>query len=550
MKNVFALTFLILGACASQTSPTGGPKDETPPKLIRSNPADQSLNFDKLSLELTFDEYVKLQNQKEEIIITPTISKPYEIQARKNKVFLTFPEPLEEKTTYTINFREAIRDITESNPAENLKITFSTGEYIDSLSISGKVYDLLGYDLGDNITVGLQRDIDTLDIFNHKPLYFTKIDKQGAFKLENLRPAAYRLYAFNDQNKNLKIDSKSEPYGFVPQIIQLENDLDNFNIPLQKLDARELKVTATRQSGTTFGIRLSKGIRQYNLSFEGKDSLYVHHPDEHNTLIKIYPKTAVSDSTDFRLTAVDSTGQQIDSLLRYKMNFEGRRIKDDFNSKSETALIYQERSILEKVFQFNKPLKSINFDSLFFRIDSLTKIHFTIADIIVDSSRNHLTLRKELGKEIIDSIKTATSTKKSWGQPYHLYIKKGAFVSIENDSLKLQTEKPKITNNETTSTIIVQVETAYPKYIVQIIDSRNRVAQEQRDIKTYSFRYLTPGEYRIRVLIDKNENGIWDPGNYFKNLAPEPVHIYQNDEGSEIIKILANWEIGPIVLIF
>jgi uncharacterized protein (DUF2141 family) len=558
MKYITYTCIFLLVACASQTTPTGGPKDETPPKLIRSIPENLTLNFNSQTIELTFDEFVKAQKQKEQIIITPSIQGEYELSIKKNKVIINFPEPFEEKTTYTINFREAIQDITESNPAENLKLTFSTGNYIDSLSIAGNVYDILGYKLADNITVGLMRDIDTLNIFNYRPLYFTRTDKSGLFQLENIKPGRYNLYAFNDINKNLKVDSRNEAYGFLKDPLELAESLDSLQIGLIKLDARDLKTSSARQTGTLFVTKLSKGIVSYNIVFEENDSTYIHHLAEFNSAIKIYPINRVTDSVYYNLTAIDSIGNKLDTTLLYKTDFTARRIPENFEVKTEPANLFVERGNVEKQFRFNKPIKHINYDSIYFYVDSLITIPIKRKDFRMDSLQNTITLNLELEKAIIDSLlkvkpappRSSREEVRLVAKSPELYFGKGAFVSVENDSNKVVKENPKQVKYENTGSLLIETNTKEESFIIQILDTKNQIVSEIKNVSKTTIRYLKPGDYRIRVLIDANKNGVWDPGDYFRKELPEPVYIYKNEEGSESIKLLANWEIGPLVLTF
>jgi hypothetical protein len=179
----------VLG-CARQSTPTGGPKDTIPPVLIKSYPAKGQINFKDNYLELTFSEAVILNNPKEQFLITPSVGKEYKTELRKNKVFIRFEKPLLDSTTYSINFRDGIQDITEKNPARNLKLAFSTGHYIDSLSIAGKVTELLKDKEVKDATVALYQT-DTFNIFKHKPVYITRANDKGIFSIENLKPGKY-----------------------------------------------------------------------------------------------------------------------------------------------------------------------------------------------------------------------------------------------------------------------------------------------------------------------------------------------------------------------
>src|SRR5690606_17088063 len=176
----------IIFACAKQTSPTGGPKDTIPPRLINSLPRHEALNSNPTTITLEFTEHIILANPKEQIIITPDIQKKYEITAKKTRVIMQLENKLDSNTTYSINFRDAVQDITEKNPARNLRLAFSTGSYIDSLSISGTVRDLFQNKEVKDATVALFQS-DTFDIFKHKPVYLTKTNDKGEYSIENLK---------------------------------------------------------------------------------------------------------------------------------------------------------------------------------------------------------------------------------------------------------------------------------------------------------------------------------------------------------------------------
>jgi len=225
-----AIFYLMLVACASQTTPTGGPQDEIPPVLMSSNPKNGQRNFKGKTLELNFDEDVKLKDPKEEILITPSPGKNIKFTSKKNKIIIEPEEDWKDSTTYSLSFREGIQDLTEGNPAENLRLAFSTGNEIDSLSINGSVHETFSEKIPEKITVALYQS-DTFDIFNHTPTYFTKSDKKGKFSIQNLKAGIYYIYAFNDKNKNLKIESKTEKFGYLTNPI----DVQKKQTPLRSL---------------------------------------------------------------------------------------------------------------------------------------------------------------------------------------------------------------------------------------------------------------------------------------------------------------------------
>ncbi|MEQ8574496.1 MAG: Ig-like domain-containing protein, partial [Fulvivirga sp.] len=222
LKQAFFIgLFITTIQCANQTAPTGGPKDEDPPELVTSNPTNGELNVSTKIITLEFNEYIKANNAKEQIIITPRLSQEYEVNIRKNKLLIELSEPLSDSTTYTINIREGVKDITENNPPDNLKIAFSTGSYLDSLSITGIVNDQLLNKFVDDFSIYLYDASDTIDFFNGPPLYLTKTNEKGEYILENLKSGTYNLFALKDKNNNFIADVKSETYGFYSSPIVL-----------------------------------------------------------------------------------------------------------------------------------------------------------------------------------------------------------------------------------------------------------------------------------------------------------------------------------------
>ncbi|MFM8740078.1 MAG: Ig-like domain-containing protein, partial [Cytophagales bacterium] len=166
LLTLLAAANLLLASCANQTSPTGGPQDKKPPVLLKSIPKDNQRNFVGKTLELEFDEYVQLKNANEEVMITPSLGKKSKIIAKKNRVIISPEKALQENTTYTVNFRDAVQDLNERNPVYNLRLAFSTGSEIDSLRIAGTVSELFKEQPPDKITVALYQS-DTFKIFQH-----------------------------------------------------------------------------------------------------------------------------------------------------------------------------------------------------------------------------------------------------------------------------------------------------------------------------------------------------------------------------------------------
>lgn len=557
-KSLHWLIFpLFILSCARQTSPTGGPKDTIPPTLIRSFPVKEQTNFKDNTIELIFDEAVAVNNPKEQIIITPDINKEYDIIAHKNKVSLTLKGKLKDSTTYSFNFRDAIQDITEKNPAPNLKLALSTGAYIDSLAIEGTVTDPLKNKEYKDVTVALYEN-DTFNILKHKPAYLTKSDDKGRYRIENLKPGIYHVYAIDDKNRNLIADSKTEYYGFLADSISLTKNIRSINIPLIKLDARSLKLTNTRPYNTYFNIKTSKNLKQFQISSAGEIVISSFGEDQSN--IKVYNTFDTKDSVAIKFHALDSVNNSLDTTLYAK--FSDRDVKPEaFTIKSEGFKVLDNRATIKGKIQFNKPLLDIHFDSILYRIDSAKTITFSRENILWDSLHNRLTLEKTFDKSLLSKPEPDSKTNKPTQKPspqnksapqkvisHQLLFGKGAFISIELDSSKHSEEQLKPITLEETGIIFIDIQTTEANFTVELLDKNFNVISSQKNIRKPQFEDLSPSEYQIRLIIDKDNDGKWSPGNYLLKQEPEPIRFYTNEKANPVINLKANWEVGPLLI--
>lgn len=552
---------LLIWSCANQTTPTGGPKDEQPPRLLKSIPEHKQKNYKNNTIQLTFDEYVNLNNAKDEILISPIIAEEPEFKVKKNIVTITSPKGWVDSTTYSISFREGIRDITENNPPVNLKLAFSTGPLIDSMMIRGRTRLALNTKIPEKITVALYQ-ADTFNIFEHTPNYFTFNNKKGQFSLENIKNGQYYIYAFEDKNKNLKVESKTEKFGFLANPINLEGPVDSLTVPLVSLDMRPLLLNSIRNNGLFTRLKFNKYITEFTI-LSPKDIKTTNVFGSDQTEVVIYNPKEIIDSVKFSLTAIDSMGLKIDTTFFIK-ELPPSFIPDNFTVKTNTIKFDIETNELSQFYILSKPLQTINYDSLFIRTDSTHIIPITPADIRYDTTFKKVYFSKVIHPDSLyrkepdikdpkpegDSVqlKRKSSVFKKF-QP-SLHINRSAFISIEGDTLKKQNFSINETNKSQTGILLIEVKTLEPNFIIQLINTAGSVIREVRNEKKHTFNFLSPENYKIQVIIDKNNNGRWDWGNIFKKEEPENIYFYQTKDKKYDVPIRANWELGPLMLIF
>lgn len=536
MRALFPILFILaFSECARQTQPNGGPKDNDPPELLSSTPTNGEKNFHGNSIELTFDEYVKLKDPKEEILITPSPGANTKFLVKKNKVIITPEKKLIDSTTYSIAFREGIQDINEGNPTDDLHLAFSTGPIIDSLKIFGSVSEVFKDQVPEKITIGLYQS-DTFDIFKHKPHLFSKSDKQGKFAISNLKPGKYFIYAFDDKNKNQKVDSKSERFGFLANEINLPQDKDTLQIRLVHLDTRKIKLTSIRNTSSISIIRFNKPLDSLSLTTEKNPIIYTY--GDNRSEVILYKDFDKKDSLRISVFAKDSLDQKLDTAVYAKFT-DNKIVQEKFKFSAWKVNYERSSNLLQGEATTNKLLTSINFDSIYIQIDTINFQPITPKEITIDTLYKTIKLKTTLN----------INPKQKIPNPVLLFGK-GAFVSLDNDSSKAQDVKLQIPKSEATGMVSIEIRTKEPHFEVLLTTTNNSIVKSFRDQKKYTFAYLEPTEYKITIIIDSNNNEKWDPGDFFKKEEPEKVFLYKTLEKKISFPIRANWELGPLVITF
>ncbi|MCX2718312.1 Ig-like domain-containing protein [Lentiprolixibacter aurantiacus] len=521
-----AFFFLILltgWQCARRGSPTGGPKDTTPPELIRSDPENFSLEFDNRRIRLFFDEYIKLNNIQDQLIISPPLKNQPQISPQgvaSKSIEVTIKDTLLENTTYTLNFGQSIVDNNEGNPNSFLTYVFSTGDYIDSLTVKGEVRDAFNQNADEFISVMLYRLDSTYTdstIYKQPPYYLTNtLDSATTFELQNLKEGKYLIRAVKDEGKNNLFDPNADKIGFLNDTLELPTDT-SFVLTLFKEIPYYNAVIPTLASGNRiiFGFsgppdhvhinplsKIPDTVRILVYPEPEKDTLnYWFTPFERDSLVfEIY-----QDQLDIRDTfTVKTRSLPLDSLVitashRGKINFEDKY-----------------------TLSANIPVSAVDTAKFFMMDQDSVIIPLTMS---LDSVYNRLA---------IDFTKEANTN-------YRLNVFPGAitdFFGNTNDTLNLRLSTASYADYGNLR-LRLSGDVNYP-LIVQLTDDKEVMVREifAREPRVFEFRTIDPGKYLIRLILDANGNGEWDTGNYLKNVQPERVIYYP-----KVLEVRANWEL-------
>ncbi|RDY59603.1 Ig-like domain-containing protein [Flagellimonas nanhaiensis] len=528
LKKLLSFVFLILLGltlfqCANQGGlPSGGPKDVTPPELIRAEPDNFSTNFKAEKIRLYFDELIKLQDVQNQLIVSPPFKNAPEIKplgGASKYIEIVIKDTLKENTTYTLNFGQSIVDNNEGNPNSFLSYVFSTGDYIDSLTLSGAVKDAFNRSADDFISVMLY-ELDTAytdsTVYKSPPLYIANtLDSLPIFNLKNLKEGRYNLVALKDVNKNNLFDQGQDKIGFLYDTITLPTDSVYVLNLFRESPAYRVSVPSyVAKNRVIFGYQ---GNHE-DIQIETLTDL----PDSVRTLVL---KDRETDTLNYWLTPTD-----IDSIIFTVSNPKLEAI-DTFTVKTRKLPLDSLQLSPSKSGKFNfGDSFSILSNTPLTEVDT-TKIVF-FKDTLIASYRHSL-----------DSInnKLDFDFDVEPNQSYSFNLLPGAltdFFGMQNDSLDYRLSTGSYADYGNLR-VRIGGSFQYPM-IVQLTNERGETQREiwAEEAQLFEFNNLTPAKYMIRVIFDDNGNGKWDTGNYLKKLQPEKVSYYP-----DVIDVRANWEL-------
>jgi hypothetical protein len=537
---ITVLIILAFIACAKQSTPLGGPKDEEAPKLLSIIPQNESTNVKPNIIELEFDEYIKTETPNKQIIITPRIKKDeMVVTTNRNRVIIKLNQELEDSTTYVFNFQRSIKDITENNIPENLRLVFSTGPTIDSLTFSGNVSFILPQrdKYMTEVLVGLYTIDDTTNVLTAPPYYIGQTDSTGNFTLTNIKAGDYRAYAWHDDNNSLKAEEKQEAYGFLTDTISIQENIKDAKFYLSKADLSAFKVNRAASAGQNFDIVLSKFPIQIKIEHEDLNSSLFYRQNEKT--IRLYHTTLRNDSIPVKIALTDSVGFKLDTLIYSKFENSERK-----NEKFEASLTSKKNFLtnIEADIKFNKPLNEINFDSLYVKYDSASFIPISRRNVYFKDSLDRTLL--SINVNIPDSLKQ---------ENFSFYAMDSTFRDIEGEyyTTKIENSYRKLNRETLAEEIKVKVNTNFLPILVQITDKKEEIIAEQylTETNTATFKSLEAGTYYIRAILDINKNRRWDTSNMVLNRQAEPIYYLENpaNENPRDTIIRAGWSLDVVI---
>ena len=558
MKNIFffVVTSFLIG-CAQMSPLTGGYKDTIPPNLIASIPPENSTNVNPNQFYFAFDELIDASKLQESIIISPFYSGKKEVKYKKNEVSISFDTLFDNNTTYIINFAGGISDVTEGNDLSNTKLIFSTGEYIDSASISGVVYNPNENKRVEGALVGLYQGVDSLDLFHKKPIYFTFSDESGKYEINNVKPDKYTIYAFIDENKSFIAEFKNEAFGFYENTVEVNNKTKKIKLNLNKEDLSELRLIRNRSRGNIYEIIYSKKLDKIRLV----EDLNLKYSLNDNKNVIIYKNPMVTDSLLVIIEAFDFSGNTSKDSIYVTFNDENE-YKEEFNYTFNSYFKKELEDTINFSINLNKPVlnKDLNYrfvldtikipDSLYFfklskelnSFEGLFKLNQNISSLFLD---NHQSIySKNLDNDSLINLLNRYYQKINRNR-ISFIIERGEVFSIEGDTLDQIKQDFTFNGSDFYGQINGTVfDTLGRKNLVtELISIDFKRVYKNRDVNpNFNFINIPPGKYYLRIYNDINNNNTVDFGSILYKNPGEDI-IYNENE----IEIRSNWVIEDFI---
>src|SRR5574344_1419436 len=599
------LALTLFASCARMGNPDGGWFDETPPKVIGASPADKGVNVKSRNVKINFDEYVKIDNATENVIVSPPQLTTPEIKAAGKSIDVKLLDSLKANTTYTIDFSDAISDNNEGNPLGNYTYSFSTGAEIDTMEVSGYVLSADNLEPVKGILVGLYSN-QADSAFQKLPmLRVSRTDSRGHFIIKGVKNGTYRVYALQDVDGNYMFNQKSEKLAFLhnPITTSLKPDVRQDTLWTDSLHIADIKrhdyihflpdnvtlsaftelqtdrylLSVTRKEANHFVANFSYGNSELpkikGLNFNEKNAFIAIPNVKRDTISYWLRDSALVNQDTLRMEInylkTDSRGRlvaQRDTMdVLSKQPFE-KRMKAAQKELEKWQKAQEKAKKKGDPYQAVKPKESIRLnvnapteldpdknipisvDAPLEKIDT-SKIHlYTKIDTLwykAKYSFRPLAHRDVNGKLVrSDSLKYGMDYELvgEWrpGQEYSLEMDSTAFVDIYGNVSGKNKHGFKVKSDDEYSTLTISLLGMDGKpCILQLLDKSDNVMKElSAENGQAEFFYLAAGDYYLRMFVDRNNNGIWDTGDFTTGTQPEEVYYYPSK-----IECKAKWDV-------
>lgn len=583
LRQKFVLPLLcvlafVLYSCASIGNPEGGPRDEDPPRFVSANPMLGATNVSRNRVEIYFDELVNVRDAFKSVVVSPVSRQFPHVSTSGHKIIVNFQDSLKPNTTYTIDFGNAIEDNNENNKLQGFAYWFSTGETIDSLQISGIVLDAQTLEPQQGMLVGVHNETED-SLFRKKPLLrAARTDDYGRFVMRNLAPGQYRLFALGDLNNDYIWDNPEEVIAFYPQLITPGSEFTSVSDTLRNMKTGEVD-SIVQRSRTRF---LPNNILLSSFKTDFKPNYLLKHERPDSTYINLIfnfrsdslPQLSLTDFPQEKDWCVIKRSVTNDTLqLWLKPDFvrmDTLRISAGYNRTAFDKPIEFVKDTLNLIRPKLKPVKpknKVNADTAstiemkFLDVKIQSGSHNIYAPLSLDFSEppikffpegfrllhkkdtiwTEMKERPILTADSLNPLHYTISHPWKYGTEYRLEMDSISVISMYgHHNIPIKTDF-RIKSEEDYGNLyfnIAGLPDSIPSFIELLNGSDSPVFKAAVSNGTAKFENIDPNKYYARLIVDINNNGKWDSGDYLTQTQPEDVYYYPTK-----INLKKNWDI-------
>lgn len=567
-----AFLLLVLYACANMASPNGGPYDETPPKFISSIPVPNQTNYKGKKIEIVFDELIQIDKPTENVIITPPQMQLPVIRANGRKAVIELLDTLKENTTYTIDFTNSISDNNEKNVLENFSFAFSTGGAIDSLEVSGILLNAENLEPMPGITIGVHMNLED-SAFTEIPFVRTsRTNEKGEFTIRNMAPGTYRIYALDDVMRSYRYTQPGQEIAFEDSLIipTFERTTRQDTIWKDSLTIDTIRVVEyTHFMPDDIELRLfkEKFERQYMLKPERTDDkiLTLRFNATLDTIPVPVPINFTPADSSWYYLQIEEQGKAIrywltDSLvwnqdtLQVAIQYPKSDSLSILRPQTDTVQFVMRRRPVEKKKKKKDEPEPIDFLGMNVNAAGSMNVYDTICVTFSEPVKG-LTKEQFYLDQKIDTLWNAVDfdffpdstnslnffIKRPWkyGEEYRLEMDSAAIFSVYDKWNDVYSGNFKIKTEDEYGHLYINIEGADTAAFVELLNGSDQPIRKAK-VKDGGvlFMNLKPDKYYARLVLDVNDNGIWDTGKYEDKRQPEVVFYYPR-----LFNIMQNWEV-------
>lgn len=565
-RFLFGLIIILVAACAKVSSPSGGKRDRIPPAVVESTPVNGAVNFSGQEVVIEFNEFLTLDNINEKFMVSPPMKRKPKVFLRGKSVHIEYEDKLKDSTTYTFYFLDAIRDLNEGNIIDNYQFVFSTGSYIDSLSVTGNAYNSLNLEVPEKSTVLMYSDLSDSAVIKDIPSYLSRIEPNGYFRIDNVREGTYRLYAIKDDDNSKNYNRIEEPFAFIDSVITVTPEHNYIPYPpdtagvtkallkpedLPVLTGEHTLIMFTGLKKSHYLLKSSRDLK-YKLLFilsmppdtmktqiaipDADSTHYMVERSRNDDTISVWLTDSILYNqkqilTLFTFPFTDTlgiTGYQTDSI---RMNFTQPRGKSTKTPRPKLTVgnnisgsnLKPGRKL---VFHSETPLKDP--DTTRIRLYELEE-------------KGRKSLKFNFQRDSMTLTRLTLDADLSEDKQYLFIADSASFSNIFGEVADSSAIRFSVKPAESYSKLIMNMKNVSGTCIIQLLTKEEKLVSQKKTDKDgkLEFPLLDPGTYRLRAIYDLNGDGQWTTGDFILHRQPEPVTYYRDE-----LEIKEGWEVN------